>query len=114
MASARSTVVSTLTSTVLETAAELGQLAGEIVGAAGEIGELIGRLQPVALAGGDGVIDRKRREHAERHQRQFRAGEAKAQIDHKADRAGDEHHTGGDENGADTHHAGKPSIRGDA
>ena len=92
-----------------QAAAELGKLAGEIAGAAGQIGELVARLQPVALAGGNGVVDRKRGERAERHQRQLGAGKAKAQIDHKAERAGDEHHADRDEDGADAHHAETPN-----
>ena len=59
----------------------------------------------IVLARGDGVIDRERGERAERHQRRFGAGKAEAQIDHDAERAGDEHHAGRNEDGADTHHA---------
>ncbi len=86
-------------------AAEFGQLAGEIAGAARQIGELVARFQAIVLARGDGVIDRERGERAERHQRRFGAGKAEAQIDHNADRAGDEHHAGRNEDGADAHHA---------
>ena len=57
-------------------AAEFGQLAGEIAGAARQIGELIARFQAIMLARGDGVIDRERGERAERYQRQFGAGKA--------------------------------------
>ena len=95
-------------------AAEFGELAGKIAGAAGEIGELVAGLEAIVLARGNGVVDRERGEHAERHQRRFGAGEAESQIDHKAERAGDEHHADRDENGADAHHAGRILSRCDS
>ena len=88
-----------------ELAAELGELARQVGRAARDGGDLVAHLGAVAGAGGDRVIDRKRGQDAEPDQERFGAGQAEAQIDHKADRAGDKHHADSDEDGADTHHA---------
>ena len=91
-----------------ELTAELGELARQVGRAARDRGDLVADLGAVAGAGGDRVIDRKRGQDAEPDQKRFGAGQSEAQIDHKADRAGDKHHADSDEDGADTHHAAMP------
>ena len=93
-----------------ELAAELGELARQVGRAARDRGDLVADFGAVAGAGGDRVIDRKRGQDAEPDQKRFGAGQTEAQIDHKADRAGDEHHADGDEDGADTHHMPNPAM----
>ena len=85
-------------------AAELGELTGEIAGAAGEVAHLVGDFRAVAGAGGNGIVDGERGKDAERRHRRFDAGEAEAEIEQGAERAGDEHHADRDEDGADAHH----------
>ncbi|HJT08470.1 MAG TPA: hypothetical protein VJ747_16175 [Stellaceae bacterium] len=90
---------------LVEAAAELGHLARQIAGTARQHHQLIAGLGSVAQPGGHGVIDRERSKHAKPDQRRLGAGKAEAQIGDNADRAGDQHHADGDEDGADAHHA---------
>ena len=80
-------------------------MAGEIARSAGEIGNLIADLGAVALAAGDGVVDREHSQDAKRRQGCIGRGNAKTKIEHKAERGGDQHHAKRDEDGADAHHS---------
>ena len=89
----------------IETHTEFGQLAREIAGTSRQRRYLRTRFGAIAQPCGNGVVNRQRRQDAERHQGGFRPGKTETQINHDAKRNGDEHHAGGDENRADAHHA---------
>ena len=92
-----------------EAAAEFRDLAGEIARAPGDARHLVADFGTVAPAARDGVVNRQHGENPERDQGRIDQTEAKTQKQHRADRAGDEHHACRDKNGADAHHA-DPAI----
>ena len=92
-----------------EPAPLFGHLAGEVGGAAREIRDLVAEIAAVAQAVADGVDQRQAGERGHRHDQRGAGIDLEAEIEHGADRAGDEHHADRDEDGADTTHEPEPT-----
>ena len=91
-----------------EPARHLAHLAGEVGGAARQIGDLVADIAAVAQAAADGIVECHGGERGQRHDRRGELVHLEAEIEHGADRAGDEHHADRNEDGADTTHEANP------
>ena len=89
-------------------ARHLGHLAREIGGAARQIGDLVADVAAVAQAVADGVVQHHDGERGQRDDHRGAGIDPNPEIEHSADRAGDEHHADRDEDGADTTHVANP------
>ena len=90
---------------VVEAPRHLRHLPRQIGGAARQIADLVAEFAAVAQPAGDAVVERHADERGQRHNRRGARIDLEAEIEHRADRSGDEHHADRDENGADASHA---------
>ena len=99
----------------VEPARDLAHLAREIGGAAREVGDLVAEGAAVGEAAADRVVEHHGHQGAERDEAGAAHVQLEGEIEHGADRGGDEHHADRDEDGADTNHAvipGRPPPGG--
>ncbi len=89
---------------VVEPPRHLGHLPRQIGGAARQVANLVAEMAAVAQPAGNAVVEHHADERCQRHDRRGARVDLEAEIERRADRGGDEHHAGRDENGADASH----------
>ena len=94
-----------------EAPAELGNLAGEVGGAAGQIRDLAADVGAVAQPHRYGVVEDQEGERGERHDRGFRAADAGHRMQDQAKGCRDQHHADGDENRRNANHVARYAFR---
>ncbi len=92
----------------VQPARHLRHLTGEVAGAARQISDLVAEVAAVAQPVADRVVQRHGGQGRQGHDRGTAGVHLEAEIEHGADRAGDDHHADRNENGADATHAINP------
>ena len=85
-------------------AADLGDLTGQVAGAAGQVGDLVADVGAVTQPARYRIVECQRGEHGHGDDGRFGAAQPERQIEDRAAGAGDQHHAYGDEYGAQPHH----------
>ena len=88
----------------VDAARHFAYLTRQVGGAARQIGDLVAEVAAVAQPVADGIGEHHGDQRAERDQAGGPRVEPHAEIEHRADRAGDQYHADRDEYGADTNH----------
>ena len=92
-------------------AAEFGDLAGEVGGAARQIRDLAADVGAVAQPHRYGVVEDQEGQRGERHDRGFRSADAGHRIQDQAKGCCDQHHADGDENRRNANHVARYAFR---
>ena len=92
----------------IEAARNLGHLPRKIGGAARQIADLIAEVAAIAQAVADGIEQRHRGQGRQRHDGRRAGIDIETEIEHGANRGGDENHADRNEDSADTTHAVYP------
>ena len=92
----------------IKAARDLGDLARKVGGATRQIADLVAEIAAIAQTIADAVEERHGGQRCERHNRRGAGVDLEPEIEHRANRGGDQHHADHDENGTDATHAVHP------
>ena len=95
----------------IDPAADFADLAGQIGGAARQIGNLLADIVAIAQPRRDDIVERKRGHDRERYDRGFSSRQTEHQIADGAERTGDQDHADCDEDGRQPLHVSPKSGR---
>ncbi len=94
-----------------EPAAEFGDLAGEVGGAAGQVRDLAADVGAVAQPHRNRVVEDQEGQRRQRHDRGFGSADAGDRMQDQAKRGCDQHHADGDKNRRNANHVARYAFR---